>query len=85
MTETRLLRLDAVNERRARSRAQLYLDITAGLFPPPVKIGERLSAWPAREVETVIGAEIRGATPDELRALVRKLVAARRHAEEAAA
>jgi hypothetical protein len=44
---------------------------------PPVRLGEKLSAWPSHEVDALNRAEIGGATPDELRALVQHLVAQR--------
>jgi prophage regulatory protein len=69
-----LLRLESTLSRRGRSRAQLYVDIKKGVFPPPVRLGARLSAWPSTEVDEVNRAEIRGATPDELRTLVQRLV-----------
>jgi prophage regulatory protein len=77
-TSTSLLRLDTVISRRARSRAQLYVDIKRGVMTPPVRLGEKLSAWPAHEVDALNRAEIAGASQDELRALVLQLVAQRR-------
>jgi prophage regulatory protein len=79
MAETSLLRLDAVISRRGRSRAQLYVDIKRGVMTPPVRIGEKLSAWPSNEVDALNRAEIGGATKDELRTLVQQLVAQRAH------
>lgn len=71
-----LLRVDRVVERRARSRAQLYVDIQRGTMTPPIRPG-KFSCWPEHEVNALIRAEIAGATPDELRALVQQLVAQR--------
>jgi hypothetical protein len=45
---------------------------------PPVRLGEKLSAWPSHEVDTLNRAEIAGATQDELRVLVKHLVEQRR-------
>lgn len=77
MTPTALLRLDTVIALRARSRPQLYIDIKNGTMTPPVRLGAKLSAWPAYEVDALIRAEIAGSTQDELRAIVQQLVAAR--------
>ena len=74
MVDTFLLRLEAVISRRGRSRAQLYVDIRRGTMTPPVRLGEKLSAWPAHEVDALNRAEIAGATQDALRALVQQLV-----------
>lgn len=48
-----------------------------GLLTPPVKIGPRASAWPSNEIDAISDARISGKTDDEIRTLVRKLVAAR--------
>jgi prophage regulatory protein len=79
MNETiSLLRLDTVISRRGRSRPQLYIDIKRGTMTPPVRLGEKLSAWPSHEVDALNRAEIGGATQDELRVLVKHLVEQRR-------
>jgi prophage regulatory protein len=72
----RLLDGAAVDERRARRRTQRYDDVADGLLPAPIKLG-RMSRWPEHEIDAVIAAEIRGDTPDQIRSLVRDLVAAR--------
>lgn len=79
MTHT-ILRLPAVLAMRARSRSAHYLDIQQGLFPRPVQIGLRAVGWPADEVAVLNGARIAGNSDDEIRALVAKLVAARKAA-----
>jgi prophage regulatory protein len=45
-----------------------------------VKIGARASGWPSSEVAAINAARIAGATNEEIRALVAKLVAARQSA-----
>lgn len=65
-----------VDERRARKRTQRYDDAADGLLPPPIKIG-RMSRWPEHEIDAIIAAEIAGKKPDQIRALVLELVAAR--------
>lgn len=72
-----LLRLESVVSRRGRSRPQLYVDIKRGVMTPPVRLGGKISAWPSHEVDALNRAEIAGATQDELRALVLRLVAQR--------
>lgn len=44
-------RLPSVLARVGRSRASLYRDIAAGLFPAPVKIGARAVGWDVRAVD----------------------------------
>lgn len=52
--------------------------IRAGLFPPGIPLGPRSVGWPAHEVEAVNAAKVRGASEDELRQLVGRLVARRK-------
>ncbi|MGD3336505.1 helix-turn-helix transcriptional regulator [Xanthomonas citri pv. citri] len=56
MLENRLSieRLPSVLARVGRSRASLYRDIAAGLFPSPVRIGERAIGWDPRVVDSWI-------------------------------
>lgn len=77
MTHT-ILRLPTVLRERGRSRSAHYQDIQQGLFTPPVQIGARAVGWPAHEVAMLNAARIAGKTPEEIRALVAKLEAARK-------
>jgi prophage regulatory protein len=60
------------------SKPTIYAWIADGLFPPPVKLGAKSSAWPASEVNTILAARIAGKSDDELRALVIELTEARK-------
>jgi len=71
-----LLRMPAVMAATALARPTLYRDMKSGLFPRPVKLG-RVSAWPREAVQSVIDARIRGASDDEIKALVADLEALR--------
>lgn len=73
-------RLPAVLYERARSRSSHYLDIQQGLFTPPVQIGLRAVGWPSSETTAINAARIAGKSDDEIRALVVKLLAARKTA-----
>lgn len=59
------------------SRAHAYRLVQEGLLPPPVKLGERASAWIREELDAVMEARVTGAAPEAIRALVADLVAAR--------
>ena len=72
------LRIPVVLKRRGVSRSAHYIDIKVGLFPKPVSIGLRAVAHPDYEVDAINAATIAGKSPDEIRALVVKLVAARK-------
>ena len=58
-------------------KSSIYLKIKQGLLPPPVQIGERAVAWPSREIEMVIAAQISGKPEGVIKALVCQLVADR--------
>ncbi|MDA1101496.1 MAG: AlpA family phage regulatory protein [Proteobacteria bacterium] len=62
-----------------RGRSSLYSDVNAGLFPPPIKIGSRASAWPDYEVQAINNARIAGFSENQIRQLVTKLIAVRDH------
>lgn len=57
--------------------AGTYAKAKEGLLCPPVKLGKRASGFLAREVAAVQQARIQGKTEDEIKALVRQLVAQR--------
>jgi prophage regulatory protein len=66
--------------RMGRKRSTLYVDIRDGLLTPQVAIGSRAVGWPDYEIDALIEARIAGATEDEIRELVKKLVADRTRA-----
>lgn len=77
MHDINLLREDAVRAMTGLPKSTLHEARKAGLFPAPVRIGERSVAYPSNEVQAVIRARVAG-TPDEgVRALVESLHAAR--------
>ena len=79
---TTILRLPSVLRARGLSRSSHYLDIQHGLFTRPVSIGARAVGWPENEVTTINAARIAGRTKEEIRALVVKLEAARKTADQ---
>lgn len=74
----RILRLPAVKSESGLSRSTVYLRITQGLWTKPISLGARAVGWPSSEVAAINAARIAGKTDDEIRALVRKLEAARK-------
>lgn len=72
------VRLPELLEQLAVGKTTLYARIKQGTFPPPVKFGERVSAWPGHEVDTVVSAYMRSATKEDLQKLVAQLMIARR-------
>lgn len=72
------VRLPELLEQLAAGKTTLYARIKQGTFPPPVKFGERVSAWLEHEVNTVVNAYMRSATKEDLQKLVAQLMIARR-------
>ena len=58
----------------ARSKSALQLDEKAGLFCPPISIGDRAVAYIKHEVDAVIQARIQGQSPEQIKQLVQELV-----------
>lgn len=54
-----------------------YEWIDKGLMTPGVALGARSVAWPSFELEAIAAARIAGKTDDEIRDLVKQLVADR--------
>jgi prophage regulatory protein len=77
MPNVTLLKLPEVCRRRAQRTTAVYAAVKKKLLTPPIKLTERSSAWVEHEVDAVTSALIAGASNDEIRALVRQLVAAR--------
>lgn len=76
----RILRLPEVKALTGKSRSTIYGDISAERFPAPVRLGARMVGWPEDEIAAMNAARIRGATDEEIRALVAELACARSRA-----
>tara|TARA_R110002072_G_scaffold301401_1_gene481068 strand:- start:4829 stop:5116 length:288 start_codon:yes stop_codon:yes gene_type:complete len=73
-----LLRTPAVLEAYGVSRPALYSHMKDGLFPRPIKLGEKLAVWPSDEVYAVVNWRIAGKSVEEIRELVAELMEARK-------
>jgi prophage regulatory protein len=67
------LRLKKVMDVMGISRSTVYLRIKQGLMPPPVKLGERCSAWPNYEISAINAARVAQKSDSEIRELVAHL------------
>jgi prophage regulatory protein len=76
-TPYQLIRRYGVIALTARSKSALQLDEKAGLFCPPISIGDRAVAYIKHEVEVIIQARIESKTPDQIKALVQELISNR--------
>ena len=73
----KILRDRIIWERKGTGRSTTYKEIAEGLWPPRVRLGPRAVGTPEHEADAVIAARVAGKSDDEIRALVRSLVAAR--------
>ena len=78
----RILRLPAVKYESGYSRSTIYHRISQGLWTKQVRLGPRSMGWPEHEVAALNAARIAGKTDKEIRALVLKLEAARKTADQ---
>ena len=73
----KIIRRPVVLEKTGRSKSALYNDVKSGLFVPPISIGARAVGWVEHECDKVIQAMIAGYSEQQLKDLVRDLVANR--------
>eukprot|EP00487_Bulimina_marginata_P002027 TRINITY_DN14772_c0_g1_i1.p1 TRINITY_DN14772_c0_g1~~TRINITY_DN14772_c0_g1_i1.p1 ORF type:complete len:126 (+),score=11.84 TRINITY_DN14772_c0_g1_i1:40-417(+) len=59
------------------SKSTLHVHINEGVIAPPIQISDRAVAFVRSELMAVIAAQIAGCTKDEIKALVKSLVAQR--------
>jgi prophage regulatory protein len=72
-----LLKIETVCSIRGVRRTKVYDDMQAGLWPRPIKLSTRCARWVASEVVAINQARIAGQGDDQIRELVKRLVAAR--------
>ena len=75
----KIIKLPDVLNRTAWSRSTLYLRIKQGLFPKPISLGARAVGFVDAEVQSIVSAMIASKSADEIKQLVKELVAARKH------
>jgi len=79
---TILLRIDGVVAITGDANSTTYEKIRKGLFPPPIKLNNRSSAWPSYEVHRIVSALIAGATSVEIKLLVKQLIKQRKQKQQ---
>jgi len=79
-TPYQLIRRPEVLTLTARSKSALQLDEKAGLFCPPISIGQRAVAYIKHEAEAVIQARVESQTQEQIKALVQELIKQRKAA-----
>lgn len=79
-----LLKDTEVGARLGMARSTTWDRVRDGTLPPPIRRGSKWSRWPSDEIDRIEAAIVAGKSDDELRELVRELVAARIAGEVAA-
>lgn len=72
-----LERMPDVFRRTGDPRATWYRKSKLGLVTPPIKLSERSSAVPSNETDAIIAARVAGKSQEEIRSLVKRLIAER--------
>jgi predicted DNA-binding transcriptional regulator AlpA len=54
LAQKTLLRLPAVLALLGIKKSALYAGVSEGVFPAPIKIGPRVSVWPAPTIEALL-------------------------------
>jgi len=82
MTRDIQLRIERKHEVLARlnlSKSSFHNRINQGLWVPPISLGDRAVGFLKHETDQILASYIRGASNDEIKALVITLVAARQN------
>ena len=79
----RLAKMRAISREYGEPESTIYWRVSLGTFAPPIKQGPRAAAFIVEEVEAVMRARAAGASTEEIKALVRRLVADRKAAAPA--
>ncbi|MBA6346793.1 MULTISPECIES: AlpA family transcriptional regulator [unclassified Colwellia] len=75
----KLIRKTEVLALTCMSKSTLHLKLKDGLYAPSISIGDRAVAFIEYEVLSVISAQIQGRSKEEIRLLVKELVAQRQN------
>jgi len=71
------IRLKNVEDRTGLKKSMVYDLMSRGEFPKSIKIGERAVAWVESEVDAINAARMAEKSADEIRELVKSLMAKR--------
>ena len=79
---SRILREAVVIDRTGRSRATIYRDVMAGLFPAPIAIGPRAKGWLESDIEKWIADRVTEGRDAQAAAVARRARAGKLHATD---
>ncbi|GAL21803.1 phage-related protein [Vibrio maritimus] len=68
-----IMRLPQVLAKIGLSRASLYAQISAGLFPKQINLGSRTVGWLSYEIEAILSARIKSMSNEEIKQLVAQM------------
>ena len=74
-----VIRKATLSKNLDKSDSTIDRDVQKGLLTPPIKFGERVSAWPEFEVDIVVAARIEGRSEDDIKQIVADLIVARKN------
>ena len=66
--------LDLIGFKETSAHSQ----VKVGTLPPPIRYGKQAKRFISSEIKAVVAARVAGASEDEIKALVKRLVAARK-------
>lgn len=72
--QLKFVRKPEVLNRFPVSNSTLYYRINQGLFPPPISLGGRATAWLEHEIDVVLEAIISGSNTNQIKSLVNSLI-----------
>lgn len=73
----KLVKLPQVTDLTTKSRSTVYEEIQKGLMVPPIRLGGNSVAWVESEIIAINCARIAGKPDDQIKELVKQLVADR--------
>ncbi|TDR27862.1 helix-turn-helix transcriptional regulator [Hydromonas duriensis] len=68
-----ILRIKAVKELIGVGFSTIHYHVSIGLYPKPIKLGEKMSGWLTSEVLAIQAARVAGQTNEQIKALVQRL------------
>lgn len=70
METLEFLRLPDVTKKIGLGKSALYERMSAGIFPPSIKLGYNVVVWPAHEVNQIMCSYVSGESDEQRKALV---------------
>ena len=67
MDERRVIRLDEVCALVGLARSTIYAKVSAGGFPPPIRLGTRSVGWRLSDLDRWLAAPERAWNPEDVR------------------